>query len=141
MTTATISKDIAVKAFNPEFIEFVGTKQYEATFELKNVPADVKARLEKLAVERVEQNINFCEKFDGMTPVGLTNAEYAKQMRANASKAVVERYNQLEWSYKYDNKIEMPFVAPSKDAAEKIARVYAREVLSEYRLRWVYVKR
>lgn len=141
MATATISKDIAVKAFNPEFIEFVGTKQYEATFELKTVSAEAKAELENKAVAQVEKNIKFYETVEGVTPTGLTFADHAKQLRENASRAVVERYNHLEWNYKYDNKIIMPFVAPSKGEAEKIARIYVRETMPTHRLVWVYVKR
>lgn len=133
MTTSTITAEAAVKAFSMISLPNTNQKVYEATFEMKELPEDVLFRLQVEANERVNSAIEMAEKF--------RTAEDLESIKANASNLFVQRYNELVWSYKYDNKSVKTFVASNKAEAEKIARVYASKVLENQRLVYVYVKR
>ena len=135
MATATVSKVIAEKAFDAEFIKamvVLNNKKYEATFELKEIPANIAFKLMQDATASVENTIDYAKSH---------NKEMADFYIKNYQEEITRRYNSLVDSYKYDNSLVLDFVAPNKDFAEKVARVYAREILNNYRLRWVYVKR
>jgi hypothetical protein len=135
MATATVSPVIAEMAFKPEFIEamvVLNNKKYEATFELKEVPSDVAFKLMQDATASVENFIEWARNHDGAL---------AERLIAQYQEDITRKYNDLVWSYKYDNSLLLDFVAPDKGYAEKVARVYAREILKTYSLRYVYVKR
>lgn len=140
---STITKEIAIKAFSNEFIELmtgIKNKTYEATFQVKSLDDEAKFRLTEQAVEEVEKNILFWESQEGVDFDGKTYADRAKEMRQNASALVVKKYNELEQSWKWDNRLILTFVAPNKLEAEKIARAYGSKVLENYRFVWAYVK-
>lgn len=135
MATATIPAVVAEKAFDAEFIQamvVLNNKKYEATFELKEVPSDVAFKLMQDATASVENFIGWAREHD---------AEIAERSIAQYQESITRKYNDLVWTYKYDNSLRLDFVAPNKDYAEKVARVYAREILKDYSLRYVYVKR
>jgi hypothetical protein len=135
MTTATVSPVIAEMAFKPDFIQamvVLNNKKYEATFELKEVPADVAFQLMQEATAKVEDFIHWAKSHD---------TAMAENKIASYQEDITRKFNELVWTYKYDNSLRLDFVAPNKDFAEKVARVYAREYLNVYRVRYVYVKR
>jgi hypothetical protein len=135
MATATVSPVIAEMAFKPDFIQamvVLNNKKYEATFELKEVPANVAFELMQKATAKVEDFIDWAKHND---------KAMAENKIASYQEDITRKYNELVWTYKYDNSLRLEFVAPNKNFAEKVARVYAREILKDYSLRYVYVKR
>jgi hypothetical protein len=123
MTTATFTAEEVTSAFAQTND---GTKIYEATFGLKNVPASIH---DEIVAEQTA-------KYDAFTTEFAMPA-YAEQRIANRDKNIAYKVKEAEWSWLYERETKSNFTANSKSEAEKIARLRAKQIGK--RLVYVYV--
>lgn len=126
MTTATYTAEQAQAAFD---MTNGGTKTYEATFMLKDIPSDMKKIIEGEAITKVNNLITWYAESK------MTEA-YEKYFN-NKEDHIARKIYEATDSYIYARDEHIKFTANDKAEAEKLARIYAKQIGKK--LRWVYL--